>query len=356
MIARFVEERVAEYDDFIKRLGSYGHSMYRGVSITWARKFRDFYRSTNSCDSNFCKDDVTRSRFRFIASRSPIGTMIDAHGCRIPYKLSWYTGWWSQVDTAYKRFKNHHAVEFHVNEDITIVKNLVVQVAKLLGIKTVVHLHGALGWKMGFLPLTADKIIVWDDRQKNKLAEWGLEADRIEVQFPHERYAKYLGMKEADVRAEVRKEFDIEEGKHIILVAPYTRSNYGDGGDEILQGSIKMMQDAINEYLTLPKPLLHFIIKLHPGSPDVRFWRNWMKENRLGSNVSIVRDYDSMNLAISSHNMIIHHSTFALDGLYLKRKKVFIIDDGMITSVEEFDGQFEKIVTKEDMHRAITWF
>ena len=51
--------------------------------------------------------------------------------------------------------------------------------ANHLGIPTISLLHGVINNRNGYIPLIANKIIVWGERQKSQLVEYGLEDDRI---------------------------------------------------------------------------------------------------------------------------------------------------------------------------------
>lgn len=346
-----IQARYKQYDEFISTLKNSGAwNKYRDVNLTHAEKFRNFYMTTHTLKS-YKNVNVPSSRLPFIASRKPIGQIREKLGRPLnPVYLTYSMNYKRQIDHFYKVLKGVHIV--HVNEDISFIKNCLVQVANNLNVVTTVELHGALGLKHGFLPLTARYIKVWDERQKEKLIGWGLEAERIVVTGFEQRYAsweplkKEIGSLKSNLFAQLwnqGKSKTLNAFKPLILIAPYTLSSYGDGGDAINRKTISMLQEAI-----LACCEAQIIIKLHPGSLDKPYWDRWKEFHALPDNIVILRDFDSRRLVLASDLMIVHHSTMAIDGWQMG-KSVAIVEDGMPSSVEEFEGVFEKVRDKKEV-------
>lgn len=80
-------------------------------------------------------------------------------------------------------FKKAQKLAFLVlDEDISPNKNAMVQVAHQYGVTSFVRLHGNLGLRNGFAPLTANYIMVNYLGQKNKLIKWGVPHGRVLVE------------------------------------------------------------------------------------------------------------------------------------------------------------------------------
>ena len=330
--------RQEEYDKFIAGLSKEPHEMYCEIDITWAYKFIKFY----GWDDDTAKQLV--KRLKVFNSRSPIGTLIDHDGIRHPYRLSWYGSFEDELDRMLHKIDRRKYIKLIVDEDISVIKNCLVQTANYRGLDTLVELHGVLGAKQAFLPLTAKKISVWDIRQKNKLISWGLDENRIDVDGYNRRYAKYTFMNKEKISKKVARDFKIKDIDRLLLVAPYTRTNYGDGGEHVIENTHNFMKEAMRNTL---RPV---IIKLHPGSEDLKYWQDWAKPY---SHIRVVKNYNPDHLSLASSLMVVHHSTYALDG-YMMNRKVYIIDDGLPSGLEEFDGWFPKITNFEEMMSAIS--
>ena len=331
------------------------HEFYRGVDFTWACKFRSFYKGS----MNHMCPIVPLSRFGLFSQRKPIATCFSECVSKkpIPYKLGLSMSWKKQVDRMHEFFKYNCIKEVHVNEDISIIKNLFVQVAKLYNVKTFVHMHGAIGQWWGFLPLTADKIIVWDERNKSRLVSLGLEPERIDVGGYQERYWPILSKLTPATCDRVRHDLKLDDRK-IILFAPYTLTNYGDGGEDKILDGINMIKQAILKLSgwfdtedVLPD--MNIVVKLHPASKDMGYWKKWRKENLL--NFTIVKDYNSYDLAYASHLMVVQSSTYAIDGLMMK-KNVIVLDTGFFTGVEEYGYEFELVKNIDKLMNRISFF
>ena len=330
--------REAEIELILSQMVNLPQEVYRDINLTWAKKFLYFYKG--SIDK--CCSIVPMNRFGLFASRSPIATCLTNKNTVINYTLCLSLDWKKQVDAMYSFFNKNKIKEVHVNEDISIIKNLFVQVATRCSVKSFVHMHGCLGQKHGFLPLTADKILVWDIRNKEKLISWGLESDRIIVEGYDHRYRdlnKNLGQHTIQ---KVRKDFKLDN-RDILLIAPHTTYNYGDGFEKEIMDGIYLIQEMI---LCLNNTQWNIIIKLHPASKDLGYWTTWLEKNSI--NAIAIKDYNSYELAYSSKVMVVQSSTYAIDGIVLD-KKVLVVDTGFTTGVEEYhDDVHIKVVKSID--------
>lgn len=327
-------ERDFEINEILKDLDCSPHEIYRGIDYTFATKFRLFYKGELKVP------DVPLNRFGFV-SRKPIARCIQVEQmptCNgridipVRYKLGLSKNWKRQVDKMYTFFQETPIREVHVDEDISIIKNLFIQVAKKFGVNTFVHMHGALGQRHGFLPLTADYMVVWDSRNKSKLISWGLEENRIIVGGYEERYSPIKNSLNPSLIDSIRDDLKLDEHP-ILLFAPYTFTNYGDGSEKEIRHGIWMIQEAIRRLSPLNK--YNLIVKLHPSSKDLPYWKWWCKYSDV--DCIVIKDYNPYKLIYSSEKIIVQSSTLAIDGLVIG-KQVIVIDSGFSTGVEEYYG------------------
>ena len=320
--------RDKDYDDFIKLICSEPPEHYRSVNITWARRFQVFYNGQEI-------PDVPSGRLRGI----PLATFIRWDGRKVVYRSSfWLKDLNRQIDRMATFLSNNRLrfTEAIFDEDISCLKNCLVQLCIHYSIKTIVKIHGVLGAKRGFLPLTANEIHVWDEKQKEKLVTWGCRPDAIKVVGYIDRYLAYSKLNQKAIHYEVCRDFGLNKAKRIILVCPHTRSNFGDGEEDKIRRGLDAIIETLSETETE-----QFIVKLHPGSDDLAWWKC------LDVGHPIVKNYDTWKLIIASDIVISHHSTVALDA-HVLGKKVIVIEDGLPSGVEEFDF-YKQVHTSQEL-------
>lgn len=324
-----LDKRELDYESYIEGLKP---EMYRTVDLAWARRFKTFF--------GFNQPDVPRTRIACMASRKPMARLKKG-GVWSNYHLGLSTSLEVQIDRMYKELEGID--ELHLDEDISVVKNCLAQVANNLDVSSFVHLHGCLGRKSAFLPLTADKIMVWDERQRQKLIGWGLEPYKVLVEGYEPRYGKYqlTGQASIDMRHKVLKDLGIDWFQKVVLFAPYTLDNFGDGGEDTIRSTHGFLAYALDELL-IGNNDISVIVKLHPSASskaDVAYWTKWAANHR---RIKVVHKYNSFHLAIAANCLLVHHSTYAIDGYALKRPTI-IVEDGMISGVEEYGDEFVKV-------------
>lgn len=235
----------------------------------------------------------------------------------------------SDIDRFYRFFENATRLKSALlDEDTSPSKNAFCQIAKRHGIRSFVECHGALGHKIGFLPLTADFMFAWGNAQKRKLVRWGCPPERVLISGCN-RYTPYLRLKPAKVRKKICHDLKLDPSKKIVLVAftPFkTRLHLFSNA----------VQQIIDEVLMTVKelPAVQFVIKIHPGDAHRAFFENWRRKSSLKS-VVIVEKYDPLFLARGADLLVVYNSTYAVDGFALK-KPVICLYDSTTTIVGEF--------------------
>lgn len=313
-----IELRTTDLDlkwlKFIRELDSKKHEYYRGVDLTRARKFQTFHRWLKI-------PDVPLTRF---------------------YKI--FPFWVDRIENKIDQMKNWIKEEniklLEVDEDMSVLSNCRVQVAKLLGIPTRVRIHGCLCSLRGFVPVEADKISVWDSRQRDKLIMWGVPDYQIEVEGWDRRYGFWMSWnaKREIVREDVKRYFELRDVP-LVIITPSELKDFGDGYEEKKLSMIKNIVFSVRNFSKID-----FIIKIHPGANDRKQWKKWLPQK----NVRVVRDYRTMELIIASDLLLSQNSTCALDG-YALGKNVVITDDGTPSGCEEFEGAFPKVSTVHEI-------
>lgn len=238
-----------------------------------------------------------------------------------------------EIDAAHRFFQRASRMRaVLLDEDIDPCKNAFCQVARQYNVKTFVELHGALGARHGLIPLTADKIFVWGQAQKNRLIRWGCPADRIIVSGCS-RYGYYQKLDASGVKMNVARRAGLDPKRKIVLIAFAPISRWHAWYE-------RRMWRVIGETLAVVKQHVEesqaqFIIKLHPADENERFYRDWVASNHLEGHVVVIKKYDPMLLAKAADFLIVYGSTYAVDGFALG-KPVICLEDFWDPLLEEY--------------------
>ena len=105
------------------------------------------------------------------------------------------------------------------------------------------------------------------------------------------------------------------------------------------------------------KSPVDFIIKLHPADQRKGFYEAWVVANKLRRHVSVVQKYDPLILARGVDFLIVHRSTYAVDGFALN-KRVICYRSESDRLLEEFKrfGVFHFASSKRDLWNTVNSF
>lgn len=237
-----------------------------------------------------------------------------------------------------------------MDEDVSPSKNAFCQMARQFGVKTYVSLHGALGKRNSYVPLTADAIFVWGRAQQNKLIQWGVENERI---FPtgYSRYTPYKRMNADEIKKSLCREYGFDPGKPLFLIAfvisrPYRRRLF----DRKRRRLLKELLEIVHK-----KSDIQFIIKAKNAlDQNYGLCKAWIHDHPC-RHIVVVRDVDPLRLCVGVDAAIIHSSTFAIDCIAM-RKPVILWSDGDKEMYQEFQEEkiFLEAVTAEALEQLLT--
>lgn len=235
-----------------------------------------------------------------------------------------------EIDEAHRFFQRASELRTALlDEDMTPFKNAFCQVARHYDVRSFVECHGALGHKIGFLPLTADHIFVWGETQKEKMIRWGCPEKQILISGCS-RYGPYQKMKLKEAKKKVVKKLGLDPAKKIILFAFTPMKGINPFSIEKTKGII---DEALNVVEHFPK--FQFIIKVHPGDDYFPYYENWRRHHPYSNRIFVVERYDPLLLAKAADLLVVYNSTYAVDGFAL-RKPVICLYDTATTMIDEF--------------------
>jgi hypothetical protein len=222
------------------------------------------------------------------------------------------------VHKAHSMFRRTKIKNLLVDEDKSVWKNILTQISRLYGVRSYVNIHGDLFNKIGFLPLCADYIFAWGKNQKHELKKWGLEERRIVV-TGCTKYDKWKNYDNENVRKIICKNLKLSPNIPTVLFGPHSLIKGQDILESVRWSEIKCAFSALS---TLKN--VNFIVKTHPGDPNVEDIRKLSKTLCQGE-VRVLNDYDPLMLAKGVDVMLVHLSTYSIDGLAF-RKPVVLLD------------------------------
>lgn len=220
-----------------------------------------------------------------------------------------------------------------LDEDITPAKKAFCYIARQYKVETFVETHGVLADRHGYVPVTADRIFVWGQAQKNKLIDWGTSQEKILVSGCswHDRYKK---MDQAKLRTKTCKKLGIGADKRIVLVGfPAIngwRLYFENQRKSYIKKSMGVLLDALEK-----NPSLHIIIKVRPGDANGNYYYEMHKNISCADQITILEHYNSLHLILISDFVVSFDSTFSVEGFSLG-KNVLNLYEGLENLYSEF--------------------
>lgn len=239
-----------------------------------------------------------------------------------------------QIDAQHDFFSRATSLKSALlDEDVSPAKSAFCQIARSRGVRSFVECHGMLGHPSGYLPLTADRILVWGPAQKSKFSRWGLAAGRAAV-TGCSKYERYKQMGVSAARKQVASDLKFDPARKIVVVA-FTSAK--PPRFVLLQDMRRYVSEILSAVGALSQAQI--IVKMHPGDSEsnVSFVRNWRESLGRRPDVAVLSEYDSLLLAKAADLLIVYRSTFAIDGFALS-KPVICYADRSCRSLDEFRG------------------
>jgi len=230
------------------------------------------------------------------------------------------------IDQIHSFFSIHtEVVSALLDEDVAPIKNAFCQIAKQHRVQTAVESHGALGTMGGFLPLSANRIFVWGNAQKEKLERWGCPSEKIIVSG-RSLYADYWKLDFSLKRIEILRSLGLYPTRKTILVGlmvfrKYRRRIFENAREQIVRDLFALIERQKD---------CQFIIKVKKKIDDnMSVFKDWVCKNRCEDRVKVITDHSSVELALCADIVISHNSTFAIDGLAMKKPVIVLREKGL---------------------------
>ena len=257
-----------------------------------------------------------------------------------------------EIDSAHRFFQEARSVKsLLLDEDVLPSKNAFCQVARQYGVASFVECHGSVGHKIGFLPLTADRIFVWGRAQKGKLVQWGCPGERIIVSGCS-RYRPYQALEGKEVKAKVAKRLKLDPSKKIVLAAPTPVPSRRFLWEKTMVKANWEMLDALRS--VTHETNSQFVIKIHPRDQRLGEYREWVQSQKLADRGVVIREFDSLLLTKAVDLVIVYSSTFAIDAFAMGKPVICVCGDPdpWLEEFREF-GVFHYVANRDELERIM---
>lgn len=197
-----------------------------------------------------------------------------------------------------------------LDEDVTPLHRLFVQLAEKNGVRCVVVQHGITGNRRGYAPSQASAIAAWGEVSRRQLEGWGIPASRVQITgFPA---LKSLSPEvRAQLRRQTRRKLRVPEGHQLVLFAPcrLREAEHGYLGVKMSRRqNAHFLRAAVEAMESLPQSVL--AVKFHPGENMAYVNRILREPSALDlSNVRLLADYDLHALLASCDAMVVSVSS-----------------------------------------------
>lgn len=250
------------------------------------------------------------------------------------------------VDQSHILFERYKIKSLLLDEDKAISKNILAQLCRKYKVRSYVNCHGEPLQKVGYLPLTADKMLLWGQRQKEIFLEYGLEKSRTIV-VGSTKYDMYLQAPASFLKAGICRKLKLSVAKPVALIALWPLSKRGD---DLLENTIwSLNRQIISTVDSFPD--VQIIVKLHPSDESESYLYDLTRE--LGSDkIRVLKDYDSLALTKGADFLIVCITTMAIDGLAYK-KPVILTEKLSVDTYKEMNVFYDGTCI-EKLKKSIT--
>jgi len=196
-------------------------------------------------------------------------------------------------------------------------------------------------------PLYTDKMVVDGKFMYQIFVKRGAEPEKIIIAGnPRYDIIKHIDISSARERVYKRLALSIDK-KLMLLTSMFVNPTYHLSDKERLLWTVF---SAAKKF-----PNCHLVVKLHPGEPSDRLYRNIAKKVGI-ENISIVKDWDILELIASCWVFITKHSTTGIEAILMGKPFIFVNlsktqPDWMPSYVES--GAALGVYREEDMEETI---
>jgi hypothetical protein len=333
---------------FLREVFPYRHTMYmagRGAEISL---FGDMFIGKNVERSlSNAKEDLLKKMGSMDLSLMVEGIDIGSYIKKFVLNI-----WEKRLQKALKRvlqakalFEGERFRCLLVDEDKSVVNNILVQAAKLHGCPSFVNMHGYPDHRIGYVPLAAEKILVWGKRHESILLDWGVDKKDIFVTG----CTKYDVLPKRDsgsLKRRVCLDMRLSKERKLIVIAPRMLIKERD----VLAKEIFDRTSSIIDVIVSCGEH-NVVVKLHQGDPNAARWKalyGGVNQEKL----KIIEKYDPLVLAQAADLIVVEGSmTFAMDGLAYG-KPVVLCDDKSFSNFRSL-GYFYDGTSRDKLLKVI---
>ena len=218
-----------------------------------------------------------------------------------------------------------------LSSDITNFSKILSIISSKMHFHSLAIQHGVTGERpIGFFPSFCSRYAVWSKETKDFLNNYGMDIKKLVVTGAA-RFDEYIALNKNEIlkkkiKRKVYNHFKIAEDKKLIVCA----TTQGDLFNRYASMSINLLEIENNFFTILRAiknmPDSHLIIKLHPWDglgPNILLG---MIQREKIENISIIQNYDIINLICACDCFITEESTAGIEAM-LMEKPLLILGD-----------------------------
>lgn len=245
-----------------------------------------------------------------------------------------------EVDIAYDLLERKDIDIIVVQNDVTELRKVFVQVGKKLGIRSTVIQHGMIGHPIACLPLSANNFFAWGKINKEWLLARGAPARKIYITGCPRFDREYV---QSD------KITDQEKGnlsKRCIVFAPQ-HQNINTNFANLHVSSYELEEYFKDIIKTVKKLAVPLIIKLHPADQNASLHRKIaLKIARdLKADVKVIKKANLKSIISECSALITFSSTVGLEAMLLGKPVISLWNSGK-SAVANYVSQDSAIIVK----------
>ncbi len=259
------------------------------------------------------------------------------------------------ADAFERFFKSRRVNAALLDEDVTVLHRLFVQVAALHRVPSCVVQHAITGHRRGFAPSQSTAIAAWGEVSRNQMVGWGIPAERIHL-TGCASLKKPVASGRQQRRAKTLASLRLPEGHKMALFAP-CRLRTAEHGFLCVKMSREQNAHFLRSVVVAMGrfPETSLVIKLHPGENEAYAMSLLRQEPALDlSRVRMVLNHDLHALLEAADVLVSMSSTVSIEAM---AQDIPIVDLNLFEMVAYVPyGDCDAVAavrTQEELERAI---
>lgn len=237
-----------------------------------------------------------------------------------------------KIDSFRRLLTEERISKIVVDEDVCAFNKTLIQTANQMNIPSVVVQHGYAGIRVAFSPLSATRFAAWGPVTKQRLMEWGVPGDRIEVtgNVVNDRIPQLDGSS----RTEFLKSLGLNPNLKTVLLTMFPYRDYMASDFPEVEAYVEWYEKFMKVVWTAVRAIegTQLIIKLHPRDKNLERIQNSFTKNT-DNRVVVIQDFKASDCIQSCDVLLTALSSIMIDCLPFKKPLIVLDPTGNPTAM-----------------------